>query len=355
MSRVAPPPAVADSLTVPESGGYGARHAPAGPRRAARRTAPGAREDARVAKRTAGTGRRAAAAGLALGLGLVAAPALAGPNDLELRQLGNPTAGAAGYRREANADFRAMANVLGATLTSVNLMPPETTGHAAWSLNAELSVVALPGEDSFTLPTRGRRPSSLLVPAVHVRKGLPFSVELGARVQMLEKSSQYGLTGELKVAALEGFTWLPDVGVRLHGSRLLGQRDFELGTAGLDIGVGKQFPLGGMVTLTPYGGYDLVGVSATSKRVDFRPERTAEEGATQGLQDTAEFQKVSFGDNLNHRIYGGVRFIGGVLQLGAELSLTGIGTVTGDDGAGGTAERSVGGVLAFNTTLGLDF
>ena len=49
-------------------------------------------------------------------------------------------------------------------------------------MNAELSVVALPGEDSLTLPTQGRRPSSLLVPGVHVRKGLPFSVELGARV-----------------------------------------------------------------------------------------------------------------------------------------------------------------------------
>ena len=304
-----------------------------------------------MAKRTAGT-VRGAAAGLALGLGLAGAPALAGPNDLELRQLGNPTPGAAGYSAQANADFRALANVLGAAITSVNLMPPETTGHAAWSVNAELSVVSLPGEDSLTLPTQGRRPSSLLIPGVHVRKGLPFSVELGARVQWLEKSAQYGLTGELKVAALEGFTWLPDVGVRLHGSRLLGQRDFELGAAGLDIGVGKQFPLGGMVTLTPYGGYDLVGVSATSKRVDFRPERTPAEG---GLQDTAEFQKVTWGDNINHRLYGGVRFIGGVIQLGAELSLTGIGTVTGDTGTGGTAERSVGGVVAFNTTLGLDF
>jgi hypothetical protein len=56
---------------------------------------------------------------------------------------------------------------------------------------------------------------------------------------------------------------------------------------------------------------------------------------------------------MNQRLYGGVRFIGGVLQLGAELSLTRTGSVTPDPDSSET--RGVPAVFAFNTTLGLDF
>ena len=52
------------------------------------------------------------------------------------------------------------------------------------------------------------------------------------------------------------------------------------------------------------------------------------------------------------RLYGGARFIGGVLQLGAEISVTRVGNVP--TGAG-DEERYVPAVLTLNTTLGLDF
>jgi hypothetical protein len=60
---------------------------------------------------------------------------------------------------------------------------------------------------------------------------------------------------------------------------------------------------------------------------------------------------VSFTGNTNQRIYGGVRFIGGVLQLGAEISVTRLGSVTDDNGE----SRALTSVLTFNTSLGLDF
>ena len=106
-------------------------------------------------------------------------------------------------------------------MTSANLMPPETLGHAGFSLNAELSVVALPSpgnqDGQVTLPTEGAATNPLLIPSVHVRKGLPFSFELGARVGWIDRSSMFAATGELKWAVNEGFTWLPDIAVRAHG------------------------------------------------------------------------------------------------------------------------------------------
>lgn len=290
------------------------------------------------------------------------AAAYADNNDLRIWQLGpvdNVAANESAASRANNADFQAFARVMGAAITSVNLMPPETTGHSAWAVNAELSVVSLP--DSVRIPTQASQPSTVLIPSFHVRKGLPFSLELGGRVGWIERSSQVAGTGELKWAANEGFTWLPDFGVRAHVTKLFGARDLNLAVWGLDFGVGKQFPLGGMVTLTPYGGLDLGFVGATSSRIDFDPERdfddSTENNSRAALDNTAAYRKVSFGDNMNQRLYGGVRFIGGVLQLGAELSLTRTGSVDVPTAGNPDALESRGlpAVFAFNTTLGLDF
>ncbi len=298
---------------------------------------------------------------------LVGGPAAyADRNDFDLTKLGNPTwdrarstEAPALFDPEANANFRAFTRTFAAALTSTNLMPPETLGHAGFSINAELAVVGLPTPDEVKLPTLGEQTNTLLVPSVHVRKGLPFSFELGARMGWVDRSKMFAATGELKWAVNEGFTWLPDVGVRLHVTRLLGNEDFDLTAAGLDVGVGKQFPLGGMVTLTPYGGLDFVGVAAGSDMIDFNQSRTTGDtlgNQFAGLDDTGVYKEVMLMENINTRFYGGVRFIGGALQLGVELSLTSqggfqeINTNTQE-----TFERGLPAVLAFSTTLGLDF
>ncbi|MDC0709818.1 hypothetical protein POL68_15200 [Stigmatella sp. ncwal1] len=288
---------------------------------------------------------------------LSGATAYADDNDLRIEKLGNPAAEVTAGLPTGNSNFQAFARTFGAAITSTNLMPPETLGHSGFNLNLELSVINLP--DDVLIPTEGDQPGSVLLPSLHVRKGLPFSLELGARVGWVEKSSIIAASGELKWAINEGFTYLPDIGVRGHVTRLMGVRDLGLTAAGLDIGVGKQFPVGGMVTFTPYGGLDLTFVGADSRNLDFNQDRSYDDSlgsdSRAALVDTATYKDVSLGDNLNQRIYGGVRFIGGVLQLGAEFSYTRLGSVkldpTNDDSEG----RGLPGVITFNTSFGLDF
>lgn len=310
---------------------------------------------------------------------LVCGPAAyADRNDFtQITKLGNPnplsrvggSEFSANFNEEANGNFRAFARTFAAVMTSANLMPPETLGHAGFALNAELSVVSLPS--SVLLPTERAQTGSLLLPSVHVRKGLPFSLELGARVGWIDRSSMFATTGELKWAANEGFTWLPDIGVRLHVTRLMGNKDFDLTATGLDLGVGKQFPLGGMVTLTPYGGIDFTGVMASTDTLDFDQSRQLSDTLVQGnpyagLDNTGVYEQVKMGQNINTRFYGGVRFIGGALQLGAEFSLSSQGTIpvthTTRTAEGSTVtiatetiDRALPAVVAFSTTLGLDF
>jgi hypothetical protein len=202
------------------------------------------------------------------------------------------------------------------------------------------------------------QPGSVLVPSFHVRKGLPFSVEMGGRVGWVERSRMIAATGEVKWAVNEGFTYLPDIGVRGHVTRLMGVKDLSHTAVGLDAGIGKQFPFGGMVTFTPYGGLDFTFVGAESAIIDFRQDRsyvdTLQDDSRSALEDTAVYKRVEFSSNMTQRIYGGVRFIGGVLQLSAELSFTRLGSAQETDDPN-SPTRGLPTIVAFNTSLGLDF
>jgi hypothetical protein len=295
-------------------------------------------------------------------LALVAVTALADPNDFHLYKLGQPGCDPTnpGDRvrcdKSANAKFRVFAREFGAALSSVNLMPPESLGHAGFYFGAELSVVDLKSGTDFVMPTANDWSNgALLIPSVHVRKGLPFSFELGARTAWIEKSRMGAGTIEVKWSVNEGFAYLPDIGVRGYGVRLFNTRDFGLTTAGLDVGVGKQFAIGGMITLTPYVGWNLVWVSASSNNVDFKPERSKEDAEKTGaaqLTNTTVFDEVKLGANSHNRFYGGLRFIGGVVQIGAEVSYSSLGRFQDKDSG---TEKAMPDVATFNTTLGLDF
>jgi hypothetical protein len=290
----------------------------------------------------------------ALGLLVAGGLAVAAPNDFRIYQLGNPTFGGAGYDRSANANFRIFANELGAALSSINLMPPSTLGYNGFALSGELSVINFKSTQ-FALPTESTFSGPLLMPSLHIRKGLPFSFEVGARGGWLEKSRMGVATIEGKWALNEGFTYFPDLGVRGHFSRLFNTRDFDLLATGIDVGLGKRFAIAGMFTLTPYVGWNLIWVGAYSNNVDFNPGRSYQDSVrtpTAQLQDTAVYDEVKLGSNSHNRFYGGLRFIGGVVQIGAEISYSSFHQIR-DDGIG--ANRSMPSLLVLNTSLGLDF
>ncbi len=300
----------------------------------------------------------------ALAVFLAGAGALADSNDLRLYQLGNPVGGGFRFTDQAQGNFRVFARELGAALTSTNLTPPETLGSAGFSVSAAASVVWLK-RGEFLFPTEGAKRASdagtaiqngsVLIPSVHIRKGLPYSFEIGLRTAWIEKSRMFAPTVEGRWALNEGFSYLPDFAIRGHASKLFNARDLDLTTAGLDLSLGKEFALGGVVTLTPYAGWNVVWVGAQTNTIDFRPERTQEEATrTQlaQLQDTGSFETLSLTNNRHNRFYGGLRFIAGALQIGGEFSYSSLGsfrdTVT-------TADRRMPPVLATNWTLGLDF
>ena len=283
--------------------------------------------------------------------------ALADPYDLNLARLGNPSPGSATYSAGANANFRAMAMELAGALNSTSLMPPGSLGYSGFAVAAELGVAAIPDQKVF-LPTQGNYASPMLLPAVHFRKGLPYSFELGGKVAWLEKSRMVAATLEVRWAFLEGFTYLPDIAVRGHVTRLVNSRELSLTTGGVDLTVGKRFPVAGSVNFIPYAGYNLAFVSAETGAIDFNPGRdpnAALASPSAALADTGVFS--SPGPNVLHRFYVGVRFSAGIFRLGVEGSITVFGNNDVPDPAnpGTTIAKMIPVLPAFGSTVGLSF
>lgn len=290
---------------------------------------------------------------------LGSATAFADAYDFKVYQLGMPEGARGSVAPKvpaANANFRAFARRLAAAMSSVNLMPPETLGHSAFAISAELSVVDLQGATEITqMPTERQMNGALLLPSIHLRKGLPWSFEVGVRAAWFEKSRMGTGTLELKWALNEGFTYLPDIGVRGYVTKILNSRDFDVTTGGFDLGIGKQFAIAGMVTLTPYIGWNLAFVGASTGNVDFNPTRSLRDADQPGAQfdDYYVFESVLAAQNTNNRFYGGLRLIAGYVMIGYEFSYTALGSF--NDTTIGTVDLTKQPVLANNFTLGFDF
>lgn len=287
---------------------------------------------------------RLAALVLAAATWVAALPAAAG-HDLDLWRLGSPRENLGdgtpnpSYSPDAQARFEAVATQLGLALSSVTGGPARTTGAAGFALGIEWASVSVPADRELggepVWPVEGgSADTSLSMPTIHARKGLPYSFELGMRLTELRDSSMLGATLELRAAIVEGVAGAPDVSVRAHGTRLLGARDLSLAAGGVDLTVSKEFPVFRSLQLAPYAGWDPTLVFATSNAVDFDPGFEAFDNPALDDAVFASFTAVG------HRVYGGVRAAWGPATLALEY---------------GRAAAGPDSVTAFSVATGLAF
>ncbi len=226
-------------------------------------------------------------------IALDAQRALAEPYDLDLARLGAPDPGvwqtlgqpastADTLARESKQRFAVLSSEVALALSSVILHPASTIGHSQFDFDLEagfagvhpdpIGAEPLPGSNDRTpWPTRSRKPHDLFMPSFHVRKALPFSFELGGRMTYLSMSSYYAVQGEAKWALNEGFEVIPDLAVRLAYTKLLGQKDWNLGSTDLDFMISKRWGVMGVTSFTPYLALRFNFVSASTKRIQFDP------------------------------------------------------------------------------------
>lgn len=218
------------------------------------------------------------------------AQASAGGKDLVLRRLADREAVVVngeqiGYNaiKDTKA-FRQLSLDLGLVFAPKFMAPAETLGEAGFDVGVGLSVnsVAGSGEQWRALDGSSCRlgatdcgaedPGTFMTGIIHVRKGLPFSFEMGGSLTYLFDSELVGLGTEIKWALNEGFFVLPDFAVRGTVNNVVGSSDMNLTTAGFDTSVSKSFGVAGTVNVTPYLGYNRLWIVSSSRLLDAAPE-----------------------------------------------------------------------------------
>jgi hypothetical protein len=85
----------------------------------------------------------------------------------------------------------------------------------------------------------------------------------------------YALGTDLKWAMVDGLRIgtirMPDLAIRGSVARLIGNRDLDLIVGGGDVSVSYVIPIGGVVQLTPYAGFNRLIVSGSSHVLDATP------------------------------------------------------------------------------------
>ncbi|MBN2527331.1 MAG: hypothetical protein JXR76_13130 [Deltaproteobacteria bacterium] len=208
------------------------------------------------------------------------------------------------------------------------MSPASTLGYSGFYLGLESSVTPLPssGTSSFNAATGNYNqarwrvgtaeynstPSGSFFPTIHVRKGLPWSFELGSSISYLAKSELVALGGEIKWSLFEGYRegvrgGLPDFAVRGTVNRVIGQTDVDMTLIGVDGSISYPIGIAGVVSVEPYAGYQLMWTIIRTEPIALFNRNGKLVEAEADRYDAAE--SLLSGPNLRrHKIFGGFVF-----------------------------------------------
>ena len=156
------------------------------------------------------------------------------------------------------ASFRLLSEDLGATLSYKPLIPAEPLGITGFDLGIEVNTTRLQNTAIFNTVVSGSSVETLVLPKLHVHKGLPFGLDIGASYAAVPDSNIKVWGAEVRYAILKGGTASPALAVRGSYSALEGVDQLKLTTTGLDVSISKGFAM-----FTPYAGIGKVWVRST--------------------------------------------------------------------------------------------
>ncbi|HUT76356.1 MAG TPA: hypothetical protein VM285_01640 [Polyangia bacterium] len=223
---------------------------------------------------------------LALGFGLaltvVAAPAVANKLDLSLARF--VECRSPSHCEPQIALYEQFLAEWAFALAPKTMGPASTLGYSGFYLGLEGTLTPVPEDGNSddrrwytgTTPIN-ESPGLMFVPSVRIRKGLPWSMELGGSINYLAQSEAVALGGEVKWSIFEGYRHgfrgvLPDVAARGTVSRVLGQGEIDMTIIGVDGAISYPFGIGGMISLTPFAGFQYLWTIIRVEPMTYRDE-----------------------------------------------------------------------------------
>jgi hypothetical protein len=134
-------------------------------------------------------------------------------------------------------------------------------GITGFDLGLEVSSTKVQNSPQWTKVT-GSSVSNLIVPKLHIYKGLPLNFDIGAFYSIVPGTNIKLYGGELRYAILEGGVASPAVGIRGALTKLSGVSQLAFSTKSLDVSISKGFAI-----FTPYAGIGYVWVDSNPDAV----------------------------------------------------------------------------------------
>ncbi|MFW5966827.1 MAG: hypothetical protein ACOCV2_04875 [Persicimonas sp.] len=267
--------------------------------------------------------RRFLAAIVVAAMTLAALPSQAADNDIVLSRFGS-CEGGDGDCSSVNKDTEGFENLtrdLGQVFAPRFINGSDTLGEAGFAFNMMMSGSIIPHtEDYWQTAVEDGDPDQMLTTAhLQMRKGLPFSFEVGGEMSYLLNSEMFNMGGHLQWALHEGFYYFPDIAVRGTINNVMGTSALNLFSAGWDISTSKEFAIAGTASVTPYVGYQQLHIIASSRVLNAHPQdpRPPQEGDNGGQTFSPEFV-FDQNETAVNRFFVGTEFDVWVLNLAAE-------------------------------------
>lgn len=178
------------------------------------------------------------------------APALAADFDIDLTRTNTLT----------QSEFKKFSEEAGLALSYLPLSPAEPLGILGIDIGAEVTAANIREDQSYWTKLTQDPPGQLILPKLHVQKGLPFGFDIGAVYSKVPQSNVSMVGGELKWAFISGNAVFPAVAIRGSYTKLLGVDDLDLQTTGADLSISK-----GLAFVTPYAGIGQVWIKSKEK------------------------------------------------------------------------------------------
>ncbi len=186
----------------------------------------------------------------------------------------------------AQPAFKALSEDLGSALSYKPVTPAEPLGVTGFDIGLVVSSTDMgKSAAAWGTATGGDSISKLIIPKLHIAKGLPFGLDVAAFYSKIPTTNISLFGAELRYSIWEGGIAMPALAVRGAYTKLSGVDQLALDTKSLDISISKGFAM-----FTPYVGVGNVWVNSTPNAGTL-----TDESFTQS--------KVFFGGNLNFGLF----------------------------------------------------
>src|ERR1700693_1584602 len=170
----------------------------------------------------------------------------------------------------AQSYFHDLSHDLGIVTAYVSLEPAAPMGIFGFDVGVEASMASINANAPYwAAATKSSAPGTIVVPRLHVTKGLPGNLDIGFSYASVPGSNISLMGGELKFALLAGSVVTPAVSLRGAYTKLNGVTDLDLSSYSVDLSISKGFG-----PITPYAGIQelFINSKATNAALNLNAE-----------------------------------------------------------------------------------